>query len=50
MVPRTSSFGKFWGCNSYPRCTGTRDATGRSKAEREVEDEAQPYHRKWDRR
>ena len=33
MVPRTSSYGKFWGCKDYPKCKGTRDSLGRSKKE-----------------
>lgn len=35
MVPRTSQHGKFWGCQSYPRCKGTRDSLGQSKRERD---------------
>lgn len=35
MTPRSGPFGKFWGCKDYPRCKGTRDSEGRSKAERE---------------
>ena len=35
MVPRTSSWGKFWGCRFYPTCQGTRDSMGRSKSDRE---------------
>lgn len=34
MVSRTSESGVFWGCKAYPRCKGTRDNMGRSKAER----------------
>lgn len=34
MVPRTSTYGKFWGCKAYPKCKGTRDANGDSKADR----------------
>lgn len=37
MIPRTSLHGKFWGCKQYPRCKGTRDSMGRSKADREKE-------------
>lgn len=37
MTPRTSQHGKFWGCKSYPRCKGTRDSNGLSRAEREQE-------------
>ena len=28
MVPRTSQYGKFWGCKAYPRCKGTRNVEG----------------------
>lgn len=34
MVPRTSSHGKFWGCKSFPKCRGLRDANGDAKRER----------------
>lgn len=34
MTPRSSSYGKFWGCRSYPTCRGTRDAMGESRQER----------------
>jgi hypothetical protein len=34
MVPRSGQYGKFWGCKSYPKCKGTRDSEGLSKAER----------------
>lgn len=34
MRSRTSAHGVFWGCCNYPRCRGTRDSLGRSKAER----------------
>ena len=34
MLPRSSQYGKFWGCKAYPRCKGTRDSEGMSKAER----------------
>lgn len=26
---------RFWGCQQYPKCNGTRDTDGRSKAERQ---------------
>ena len=26
---------RFWGCNRYPKCRGTRDTDGESKVERE---------------
>ncbi len=35
MISRTGKFGVFWGCKNYPRCKGTRDSEGRSKADRE---------------
>lgn len=35
MVSRKSQHGVFWGCRNYPRCKGTRDVNGESKAERE---------------
>lgn len=28
MIPRKSQYGKFWGCKSYPKCKGTRNADG----------------------
>ena len=28
MTPRLSASGKFWGCNAYPKCRGTRDVMG----------------------
>lgn len=34
MVSRSSKFGVFWGCKAYPKCKGTRDADGMSKADR----------------
>ena len=39
MVPRTAKADgrKFWGCVQFPRCRGTRDTDGRSKAERNAE-------------
>lgn len=40
MQSRKSSYGMFWGCKDYPRCHGTRDSEGRSKAERE-------HHENW---
>lgn len=39
MTPRSSSYGKFWGCKDYPRCDGTRDSMGRTKEEREYEED-----------
>ena len=35
MISRKSNFGVFWGCKNYPKCKGTRDNQGRSKADRE---------------
>lgn len=35
MISRTGKFGAFWGCSAYPKCKGTRDSQGRSKADRE---------------
>lgn len=35
MVSRKSEYGVFWGCADYPKCKGTRDNQGRSKAERQ---------------
>lgn len=26
---------RFWGCADYPKCNGTRDTDGQSRAERE---------------
>lgn len=37
MISRKSSYGIFWGCKSYPQCTGTRDSMGRSKEDRQKE-------------
>jgi predicted RNA-binding Zn-ribbon protein involved in translation (DUF1610 family) len=39
MILRTNreSGNKFWGCTKYPQCRGTRDSSGLSKAERNVE-------------
>lgn len=28
---------RFWGCNNYPVCKGTRDTDGMSKSERDAE-------------
>lgn len=35
MISRKGQYGTFWGCSQYPKCRGTRDSMGRSKAERE---------------
>jgi ssDNA-binding Zn-finger/Zn-ribbon topoisomerase 1 len=37
MISRHTSTGVFWGCKDYPKCKGTRDSMGRSKADREEE-------------
>lgn len=39
MTARNGKFGKFWGCNNFPECRGTRDANGLSKQERQSERE-----------
>jgi len=36
MVSRKGQYGTFWGCSTYPKCRGTRDSNGLSKAEREA--------------
>jgi len=28
---------RFWGCKDFPKCRGTRDTDGRSKAERQAQ-------------
>lgn len=38
MISRRGQYGIFWGCKAYPKCKGTRDSMGRSKAEREAEE------------
>lgn len=35
MVSRKGQYGIFWGCKAFPKCKGTRDSNGRSKADRE---------------
>ena len=35
MISRKGQYGVFWGCKSFPKCKGTRDSMGRSKADRE---------------
>lgn len=37
MISRKGQFGIFWGCSNFPKCKGTRDSMGRSKAERDAE-------------
>ncbi len=39
MISRKSQYGTFWGCSDYPKCKGTRDSNGLSKAERAAEKE-----------
>lgn len=36
MLSRTGPYGVFWGCKEFPKCKGTRDSLGRSKADREA--------------
>lgn len=42
MKSRKGQYGTFWGCVNYPICRGTRDSMGRSKEERENEQERKP--------
>ena len=42
MVSRKSSYGVFWGCADFPRCDGTRDSFGRTKQEREADEDWGP--------
>lgn len=37
MTPRNGKFGKFWGCDNFPACKGTRDSMGRSREDRDAE-------------
>ena len=37
MISRKSQYGVFWGCANFPKCKGTRDSQGRSKADRDEE-------------
>ena len=39
MIERKSQYGMFWGCRQYPKCKGTRDSEGLSKADRRNERE-----------
>lgn len=41
MKPRTSQYGKFWGCINYPRCKGTRDSEGNSKKDKESDEDSE---------
>lgn len=43
MVARSGQYGKFWGCSTYPKCRGTRDSEGKSKAERQAERPARVF-------
>lgn len=38
---------RFWGCAKYPRCTGTRDTDGNSRAEQRQPDRLRTS--RWDR-
>lgn len=49
MKARNGPHGKFWGCERYPHCKGTRDSMGRSKRERDAERTENPEPR-WARR
>lgn len=53
MVPRSSQYGKFWGCKAYPKCKGTRDSMGLSKADKDAaqstENEVGVTEHRWDR-
>ena len=31
MMPRMGAHGKFWGCQGYPNCRGTRDVMGNAQ-------------------
>lgn len=33
MVCRNGKFGEFYGCSTYPKCSGSRDADGQSAEE-----------------
>jgi ssDNA-binding Zn-finger/Zn-ribbon topoisomerase 1 len=35
MTPRMSAHGKFWGCQDYPRCRGTRNVMGDANTPRQ---------------
>lgn len=39
MISRSGKFGRFWGCSDYPNCRGTRDSMGRSREEREQDED-----------
>jgi ssDNA-binding Zn-finger/Zn-ribbon topoisomerase 1 len=45
MKPRTSSYGKFWGCADYPRCTGTRNGEGEASVARDSSEAELPSQR-----
>lgn len=42
MLSRKGTYGVFWGCSTYPKCRGTRDNEGRSKAERAAQRDNEP--------
>lgn len=44
MISRTGKFGVFWGCKNFPKCKGTRDSLGRSKADRAKERGEEPKY------
>lgn len=39
MTPRASQHGKFWGCQAYPKCKGTRNVDGEFVPRRRVDAE-----------
>lgn len=47
MVSRKGQYGTFWGCSDYPKCKGTRDSMGRSKADREREKDEERPPKRW---
>ena len=60
MTPRTSQYGKFWGCKAYPKCKGTLNADGEPRRRRDEDDSDTPSaapsqqwasrdRRRWDR-
>jgi len=48
MVSRKSQYGVFWGCKQFPKCKGTRDSMGRSKAEAKAERDAEKDNKEED--
>lgn len=51
MVPRTNKQNgtKFWGCQDFPVCKGTRDSMGMSREDRQCLDEGNEDEYRWDR-